>query len=260
MTHEPYDTQAAAYALGALEGEERAEFERHLATGCAECRASLRASGEALATLAARLPPAVPPPHVRAALLRRIDADAARRRPAVRARRWWLGWAATAAAAMVVGAVATSLLLASRYEARLAQLAGEVGALRAERAQLETVLRERAGAQGVLDLLRDPATRLVSLQGAGPGAEAMARVIWQETAGGWIVVAKLPPAPPGKTYELWTFSTGRPSPAGVFDVDASGSAAHRIAPTGGRVEGFAVTLEPAGGVPAPTGPIVLAAR
>lgn len=250
MTHEPFDTQAAAYALGALDAEERTEFERHLATGCTLCQASLRESGETLAALAAQLPPAVPPAGVRAALLRRIDADSAPRRSVDRSQPRWLGWAATAAAAVVVGALATGLILTHRYEVRVAQLANEVAGLRAERTQ----------AQAVIDLLRDPATRFVALQGAEPSPAALARVIWHETAGGWIMVAKLPPAQPGKTYELWTFSSGRPSPAGVFAVDASGSAIVRIQATGGPVEGFAVTLEPAGGVPAPTGPIVLAAR
>jgi anti-sigma-K factor RskA len=151
---------------------------------------------------------------------------------------------------MVIGALASSLLLANRYEARFADLASEAARLRAQRDQT----------QAVLDLLRDPATRLIALQGAEPGSTATARVVWHETAGGFMMVAKLPPAQSGKTYELWTFSGGRPSPAGIFDVDAAGTATHRIAPTGGQVEGFAVTLEPAGGVPAPTGPIVLAAR
>ncbi|HSF05520.1 MAG TPA: anti-sigma factor, partial [Methylomirabilota bacterium] len=162
----------------------------------------------------------------------------------------WRAWAVSAAAAAVIAGLGSTLVLTSRYETRLAELTGEVARLRAERVQ----------AQLVLDLLGDPATRLVSLQGAEPRSEAVARVIWHETAGGFLIVARLLPAQPGKTYELWTFSAGRPSPAGVFNVDASGAATHRIAPTGGQVEGFAVTLEPAGGVPAPTGPIVLAAR
>jgi anti-sigma-K factor RskA len=249
MTHEPFDTQAAAYALGALDSEERVEFERHLAAGCSSCRAFLRDAGEALAAHAAQLPPVVPPPAVRATLLRRIGADAALGRQAVRPPRRWLAWAA-AAAAVVIGGLGSSLVLTSRYETRLAELTSEVARLRAERVQ----------AQLVSDLLGDPATRLVTLQGAQPGSQAVAGVIWNEAAGGFLMVARLLPAQPGKTYELWTFSGGRPSPAGVFDVDASGTATHRIAPTGGQVEGFAVTLEPAGGVSAPTGPIVLAAR
>ena len=62
----------------------------------------------------------------------------------------------------------------------------------------------------------------------------------------------------GKVYELWTISAGQPRPAGVFTVDASGRATHPVAPTRAPVDVFAVTLEPEGGVPAPTGPIVLA--
>ncbi len=49
-------------------------------------------------------------------------------------------------------------------------------------------------------------------------------------------------------------------PRARADVDASGVATHRIDPAGGPVDTFAVTLKPAGGVPAPTGPIVRAAR
>lgn len=257
MTHEPFDTQAAAYALGALDGEERSAFERHLAAGCDRCQAMLRESAEALAALAAQLPPAPPPLEVRAALLQRIDANAVRRQAAVLPRRRWLAWTATAVAAMLIGGLGAGLLLVNRYEAHLSSLAREIDA---ERTRLGAVLRERAAAEAILDLLRDPATRLVALRGAGPTSQAVARVVWHEAMGGWVLVAKLPPARPGTTYELWTFSRGRPSPAGVFDVDAGGSAMHRFAATDRPVEGFVVTLEPAGGVPAPTGPIVLAAR
>jgi len=43
-------------------------------------------------------------------------------------------------------------------------------------------------------------------------------------------------------------------------VDASGRAIHRVEPAAGPAPKFAVTLEPEAGVPAPTGPIVLASR
>jgi anti-sigma-K factor RskA len=75
-------------------------------------------------------------------------------------------------------------------------------------------------------------------------------------------VAGLPPAPAGKTYALWTIVGGTPRPAGLFGVDAAGRGTHRIAPvsTGAPARVFAVTVEPEGGVPAPTGPIVLASK
>jgi anti-sigma-K factor RskA len=66
--------------------------------------------------------------------------------------------------------------------------------------------------------------------------------------------------PAGKTYELWWIDAGgHPVPAGTFGVDANGSARVVV----DRVEGaegikaWAVTTEPAGGVPQPTGEMVL---
>ena len=73
-------------------------------------------------------------------------------------------------------------------------------------------------------------------------------------------VANLPAAPPGKAYEMWTIGDAAPRPAGLFQVDASGRAAHRIdAVEGGKpVKVFAVTLEIEAGVQSPQGPMVLA--
>src|SRR4029453_2575936 len=74
MNHEPFDTLAATYALGALDGDERAQFERHLADGCDVCAETPRDSAETLAALARTEPAAIPPPEVKDALLRRIAA------------------------------------------------------------------------------------------------------------------------------------------------------------------------------------------
>ena len=65
--------------------------------------------------------------------------------------------------------------------------------------------------------------------------------------------------PADRQYQLWVFVDGKPIDAGVFDVDPSGKvlfeskdlAAVRTA------ENFAVTVEPRGGRPQPSGPIVL---
>src|SRR5437660_12531173 len=70
MNHEPYDTLAATYAVGALDGQDRVEFERHLAGGCDICEATLRESAETLAALARARPPMIPPPAVDEELIR----------------------------------------------------------------------------------------------------------------------------------------------------------------------------------------------
>jgi anti-sigma-K factor RskA len=255
MSHEPFETQAAAYALGALDADELAQFEGHLAGGCAACATAVRELCETLAAVARDAPPMIPPAHVKAGLLRRVAASGSSR-PSGRWR--WLRWALATAAAVVAVSAFVAGLVASRYEARIGAMARETAAIRADLRRQDAALRDRlAMTQAVIDLLRDPATRVVALQGPAANPEAGGRVVWHDTAGGHVFVAKLPPAPAGKTYELWTFSGGSPRPAGVFTVDASGRASRPVPPAGASVQMFAVTLEPEGGVPAPTGPIVL---
>jgi anti-sigma-K factor RskA len=64
----------------------------------------------------------------------------------------------------------------------------------------------------------------------------------------------------GKSYELWAIAgTNAPVSAGVFSVDASGTGSLAVRPLPGvsTVNAFAVTLEPAGGLPAPSGEMYL---
>jgi len=258
MNHEPYDRLAATYAVGALDGQERVDFERHLADGCDVCEATLRDSAETLAALARSRPPMIPPPAVKEELLRRIGTaparrDASRPRPLV--------WAVGTIAATVAGAALTGAYVATRYEARLGQMARESAALHARVQREEAALREQLAVYRIAaDLLRDPQVQVVTLRGLGPSPEATGRVIWHPANGGYVFVANLPAAPSGKAYALWTIGDAAPQPAGVFQVDASGRGSHRIPPVeGGKpVKVFAVTLEVEVGVPKPEGPTVLA--
>jgi Anti-sigma-K factor rskA len=260
-SHETFDELAAVYAVDALDGEDLVRFEAHLAEGCERCTAALRDAHEALAQAALAETPAIPPAEVKASLLRRV---AAASRPSTRrapARAAWVPWAAATAAVAVVAAMLTGGLVASRYEARLGQMARETAAVRERLQRNEVALSEQIAVyRGAVELLRDPATRVVDLHGAGPSPAASGRMIWHDQAGGRLFVANLPSAPPGKAYELWMLGGTAPQPAGVFQVDAAGRATHRVEPAGGPAAKFAVTLEPEAGVPAPTGPIVLASR
>jgi anti-sigma-K factor RskA len=258
VSHEAFDTLAAVYAVGALDGDELREFEAHLAGGCDRCRATLRESHDALARVALAEPRAIPPAEVKDALLRRVGARPAR----APERRRRLPWVAATAAAMVVSAMLTGGFVASRYEGKLGEMAREVSRIRDEmRRRDAALLAELAEYRRAVELLGDPATRVVELRGAGPGVEATGRVVWHERAGGYLIVTKLPPLPAGKAYEAWTLGGPAPRPAGVFTVDGAGQGRHKLEPTGDApAKGFAVTVEPEAGVAEPTGPIVLASR
>jgi len=167
-------------------------------------------------------------------------------------RSWWPAlWAGTLAAGLA--AVVIALSMSARYEERL-------GALGREAAALQDELGRQ---QQIVAILRDPATEIVSLAGLEPAPAARARMIWHATAGGLLVAAGLPPAPAGKAYQLWAIAGNDPPvSAGVFEVDSRGSGSLRVAPLPGirHVDVFAVTLEPAGGLPAPSGPMYLAGK
>jgi anti-sigma-K factor RskA len=274
--HEPFAELAAGYALGALDPADAAAFERHLAERCAVCEEALRAYREALVRVAADERQA-PPPHVRAALLDRITPAAT---PRSRRVRLVVGWAATAALAAGIAAVVTASAVGARYEARIAAIAREADALRAELAvqtrtvadlqrkvdeqdhALTMVRAESAEQARTLALLGDPATRVVTLAGAKPSPSAQGRMLWNPQAGGLFVAAALPPAPAGKIYELWAIAEGKPRAAGTFSVDPDGRGRVRVEPIAGvaAVDVFAVTLEPAPGGTSPTGEIYLASK
>ena len=256
MSHDTRFEQAAdVYALGALDGAELAEFEAHLATGCTICGARLRETREALVTLPEALPPVPPPPALRARVLERIDAERPVASAPVQLRPergrgrglWWAGWAGLAAAAALLVVVNMQL---SETRQEISALQGRVAALQGELAD-----RERT-----LGFLSDPNVRYVSLAGLKPTPEANAWLLWNPTTRQGLLLARgLPAPPPGHAYELWGLAGTEPVPAGVFSVDAAGRALLRLPalPSGHAFDAFAVTLEPAGGVPKPTGPMHL---
>jgi hypothetical protein len=70
-----------------------------------------------------------------------------------------------------------------------------------------------------------------------------------------LVVRRLPPAPPGKAYEVWVVRRGRPAGAGFL----RGSMVELTKPVPPGT-GVAVTLEPETGSRRPTGPFLLKAE
>lgn len=166
-----------------------------------------------------------------------------------------LPWPTVWAAVMVAGfgAIAVGLSMSSSYETRLHALAREAAMLKAD------IDRE----QRFLALLHDPGTALVALSGLEPAPSARARIVWNEDAGGFLVADGLPPTPAGKVYQLWAIAGKNPPvSAGVFTVDAKGAGSLRVPRLSGvsKVDVFTVTLEPAGGLPAPSGWMYLAGK
>jgi hypothetical protein len=128
------------------------------------------------------------------------------------------------------------------------------------RADLERVTVENQQLSRILQVVDSPRLQMIALGGLKPSPQSRGRVLWSPEKREAIFYAyDLPAAPAGKDYQLWVIEGGTPRSEGVFPVDSSGRASHVLpevpAPSG--VGAFAVTLEPAGGVPQPTGEMFL---
>ena len=286
LTHDEVRAALAAEALGALDGPEREQVRAHLA-GCAECRAELESLREAAGALAFAAPHRPMEPgrsaRVRERLLARAAAErgdsvaggspvdaspppspspreadvvtpigsapSARRRGAA-----YYGWLAAAA----------SLVLFVAAAAWAAREAGRTAALRDDVARLEVEKRQLAASvgqlQSVLDAMGAREMRVISM--GPPVGEASGRMFWNTATDQWLFFAhNLPRPPQGRTYQLWLVTRDeRTISAGTFEPAPGGraavSATYALSPD--SLATVAVTEEPAGGVPEPTGRVVIA--
>jgi hypothetical protein len=128
------------------------------------------------------------------------------------------------------------------------------------RIQIASSGAEAAAMRQAFDLIQAPETREVTF-GEGQPAPPRGRVFFR-TSGVLLIASRLPAPPPGKTYEMWIISGGKPAPAGLFTSNLQGGAIHLYRPSAPPTESdvVAVTLEPAGGVTAPTSTPIIVAR
>jgi anti-sigma-K factor RskA len=255
---------AGLYVLDALGATERSEFERHIGT-CAECSAEVRS----LTSIAAALPYAValtdPPPSLRdrvmavagrpAAAPATVVPFAARRakKPSFASSPGWLSAAALLLLSLGLGGYALSL------RQQITGLQAEVGDLTARldrsEQQVAVATRSVAVAEARMAVLTAPDMTQVDLQGQPVAPGASGRAFWSRTRGLVFTAADLPRLPAGRSYQLWVVTAQAAVSAGLLEPDTSGRVAQAFNTPADlpRPVAIAVTDEPAGGVPAPTG-------
>ena len=244
------------YALGVLEGDELADFGAHIAT-CDDCAHKLAEAQGRIALLSFAAPPAYPSPGVKESLLRQLSASADGRTLDVdephlthtgfRAG-WWNAIFAPAAAAL---ALATVLLWLSNN-----RLNNEI---QSQQADLQQLKQQTEQTNAILELVSARDTISVPLAPSPEAKGVTAHVLYNARLGKMFYSDTLSAAPPDKSFQLWVVPTsGNPISAGILTPETGvGSRMVATMPPGITAKAFAVTLEPAGGVPQPTGPKVL---
>ena len=260
MSRSGWHDLVGAYVLDALDPDERQGFEAELAEDTElrrlvdEARASTLALAEALPELQA-------PSRLKERVLARARESRGRAAPGPVSTQ--LGSAGDARERHRRRSIAVPWVLLAAAVAGLVWLGMRNSDLRSEStglaAQLDSVRGSLAGAEVALArfdslalALSGPDVQFATLTGDAP---PNLRLVWNVERALLVVAAgNLPPAPSGRTYQLWgILGSDAPVSLGTFNTDPAGVALLTLSPA--AVADFdlsAITEEPAGGSPQPT--------
>lgn len=255
--HAQFADALALYAMHALDDrQELAELQAHLGT-CGECRRELDALRADMALLAVSSTGPQPPQRARQRLMQAVAAEPQRaekpksRLVLGRLRPRWLSLVPIAAAMVLAIASFTLLREVQDLKERNAQLA----------LNLSEAEKESAHAKQILDIMRNPRTFQVTLVSAKTAPQPQMKTFYDQEKGRVLLFANnAPQLPDDKDYELWLIpANGTPIPAGTFHPDGSGSGmiSYQFDQKGIPPGIFAITIEPKGGRPTPSGAPVM---
>lgn len=237
---------AAGYALGALTPDETRQFEAALAT-FPELEREVADYREVNGLLALRGGER-PSDAVRDRLMQRFALETVAGVPRRPGASWWISAALAATTILAVGLGLRVRSLGTDLDRTTSELAATAARLARREATLNTLLTAEADLQ-VVHLTTDGTQ--------APGIQ----FFWNRRVNRGVLYAfRLPPADPGKVYQLWLIPRGgAPIPSQTFTSEPDGHALVEAfdLPTEVRIEAAAITLEPEGGSSTPTMPIVL---
>jgi anti-sigma-K factor RskA len=270
------EDQIDAYALGILEDEAVAQVETHLET-CQHCRALLQQAREVTGFLSLAPRQVRPPAGLKQRILARIAqedrASSARQQPQNRPAGQTPAGEAPISAGDQQSRGSFDPTAATPLPGIPPERQGLIGTLRqilpgrkgtaGDTAQASQAELPHQQLQAIVRLLRSPHPAIWALPGTPAAPNARAHLLGSpEDDLAVLVVKGLEPLPPERDYQLWFLREGQPVGSAVFDVQANGEGQIVVrAPRQlGHYDLAAITPEPAGGSPGPTGPIMIAGQ
>jgi anti-sigma-K factor RskA len=254
MTKHEYLELLPGYATGTLNAQETSRLELHLKEGCELCEPELAIYQETFHRLPITLPNQKLAPELKEKIWNRLSREIPAEKPKT-------NWGRLLRIAAVAAVFALGVFLYQRQNDRILQKEVEIAKMQKS---LRDLKMEVGRKEQEIAWLRDPSVQLAMLVGLQQDANARAKILWNPTySKGLFYVNSLPPLPAEKSYQLWVIGAQGPVSAGVFDTTSQGSAVVTISKIDSPVPNvvqFAVTIEPRGGRPQPTGSIVLAGK
>jgi anti-sigma-K factor RskA len=245
------------YALGALDPEDRAALQAHLATGCADCAKAVEEARWLVSQLAYAAPEAAPSDMLKGRLMQTVRAEAQSQAkphvlPGKSAIPFWL-WAGVAA--LLVFSI-YSAWNARRLNNEIRQANERAAALIHEREKTE---QELALAKREAMILMDPNSVKIALKSGdaqGPQLEAK----WHSQLGVVVMGENIPMPSPHHVLQLWFIpkKAGQmPMPSMMIRPDASGKFVLLVSnppESMDATKALAISEEPEGGSAWPSNP------
>jgi len=162
-------------------------------------------------------------------------------------------------------AIAATLLFAMA-SAQLFRVTADRNAMRdqlaargSDAARADSLAASLAESNALVAAMTGSDVKVVSLTSES-ARQPQAQMFWNRPPDDWTMIASgLPSLKPGRTYQVWLVTDSAKISAGTFEPDAQGRTVLRAkyALDRNALRAVAVTDEPAGGVPAPTGAMVI---
>ena len=125
--------------------------------------------------------------------------------------------------------------------------------------ELGTLYKKASPKDEMLAMLQSASVRVLSLAGTDAARSAGGLMLYDPQRGkAFLYAFNMPALQRGKVYQLWAYTT-KPVSAGTFSADTGHKSRHlvRSLPAKSGITKFAVSVEPEGGKPQPTGAIYL---
>lgn len=246
--HEQFVDLAGAHALDALDGADRAAFLRHLPT-CPLCQQLVADARLVAAALPHTVTPMEPPPALRNRIMMAAGATSSTRAT---------GWLAAAAAVVALAAGTFAWMQYRQADASQRAAAQANAQVEALQAQLTALQGQADTARQAIDILAADDLARIQLKGQPAAPAASGRAYLSASQGLLFSAVDLPPLPPGRVYQLWYVTATAPLSAALVNPDAEGrfTLIAKVL-TGVTPRALALTIEPAGGLPAPSGAFYL---
>jgi len=240
------------YALGVLEGEERAEMEAHLARACAQCSPGVEKARWLVAQIAQMAPDAEPPQSLKKKILHatRVSGNVAQIAKPRTSRAMFPAWAWAAAAALAL-ITGYSIRQMGNQNAQLADLRRQ---MKFATMQSKALQDQLTLGRMITSVMMSPDSKPLKLMPVDKNMP-MVHAYLHPHMGVAITADQMPSMPSARTLQLWFVpKTGKPMSVAIFRPNPDGQIAI-IAPVNmpvAEIVALAVTEEPAGGSPQPT--------